>query len=460
MALKVYNTLTRKLEMFKVKDNKVKLFVCGPTVYNYSHLGHAKTYTQFDIIVKYLRYKGYEVFYLQNITDIDDKIIKAANESGMDFKVLAEKYEAEYLFDMNALGINSVNKYAKATSYIPQIVSQVKRLIEKKYAYKISDGWYFDLAKDKDYGKLANRQTLGENDAVSRIDDNSEKKNKGDFCLWKFSKPGEPIWKTEIGAGRPGWHIEDTAITETELGQQYDVHGGGIDLIFPHHEAEIAQMESISEKIPFVKYWLHTGFINVNKEKMAKSKGNFSTIREVMKNYNKNTLRFLFLSSHYRNPIEFSVDALEGAKNSTDKVNEFFSRISNYGQNGKGFKIDKLILKCTKAFEKSMDNDFETSSALAAFFDFMREVNNGIDLAKISSSEQKEIVNFVKKLDAIFGLLRTEEKIPTEITKLVKEREYARNSKEWNKSDLLRKEIEEKGYLVKDTKTGSVVTKL
>src|SRR3989344_7050108 len=251
--LKLYNTLTRKKEVFKpMKDKEIKMFVCGPTVYDFSHLGHAKTYIQFDTIAKYFRWKGYKVFYLQNITNIDDKIITRAREDGDEkgWKKLSDKYEKEYLNDMKMLNVNSVNKYAPATDYIPEIISQVKRLIEKRFAYKISDGWYFDLSKDKDYGKLAKRESLELNDAVSRIDENKEKKNKGDFCLWKFSKEGEPKWKSDIGDGRPGWHIEDTAITEKELGQQYDLHGGGIDLIFPHHEAEIAQMESISGKKP------------------------------------------------------------------------------------------------------------------------------------------------------------------------------------------------------------------
>ena len=243
MSLKLYNTLTRKKEIFNpINSKKVNMFVCGPTVYDYSHLGHAKTYVQFDIIVKYLRYKGYNVFYLQNITDLDDKIINRAKEEKVDWRKIKDKYEKSFLKDMGNLNVNSVDKYARATDYVKEIISQVKRLIKKGYAYKISDGWYFDLKKNKDYGKLSNRKILEKNDAVSRIDENIEKKNSGDFCLWKFSKPGEPIWKAEIGEGRPGWHIEDTAITEKELGSQYDIHGGATDLIFPHHEAEIAQM--------------------------------------------------------------------------------------------------------------------------------------------------------------------------------------------------------------------------
>ena len=286
MVLKLYNTLTRKKEVFKpIKGKEVKIFVCGPTVYDFSHIGHAKTYTQFDLIVKYLRYLGYKVFYLQNLTDIDDKIIKRANEEKNDPLKLAKKFEEEYKKDMLSLGVDSVDKYARATDYIPEIISQVKRLINKGIAYKISDGYYFDLTKFSEYGKLAKRTALEAEDSVSRIDENKEKKNKGDFCLWKFYKPGEPFWESELGKGRPGWHIEDTAITEKEFGPQYDVHGGAVDLIFPHHEAEIAQMESISGKKPLVKYWLHTAFLNIDTKKMSKSKGNFITIRKALKKY-------------------------------------------------------------------------------------------------------------------------------------------------------------------------------
>src|SRR3972149_104933 len=247
--LKFYNTLSRKKEIFKpISGKKVNMFVCGPTVYDYAHLGNGKTYVQFDVIARYLRFKGYDLFYLQNLTDIDDKIIIKARETEKDWRKIKSIYEKECLQDMHELNIISVNKYARATDYITQIISQVKRLIKKKYAYKISDGWYFELKKDKDYGKLAKRTDVELNDSVSRIDENSEKKGKGDFCLWKFSKPGEPMWKADIGDGRPGWHIEDTAITEKEFGQQYDIHGGGNDFVFLHHEAGIGPMEANSWK--------------------------------------------------------------------------------------------------------------------------------------------------------------------------------------------------------------------
>ena len=276
--LKIYNTLSRKKEIFKPrKEKQVNLFVCGPTVYDFSHLGHARTYIAFDVIVKYLRQNGYDVFYLQNITDIDDKIINKAKENNVTPEKLAFRFEKEYLDDIKSLKINGVTKYARATDHIEEIISQVERLIKKDCAYKIEDGIYYDISKFKGYGKLSKRTVLQAEDAVSRIDESKEKRNKGDFCLWKFSKSGEPNWQSPWGKGRPGWHIEDTAITEKYFGPQYDIHGGANELIFPHHEAEIAQMEVISGKSPLVKYWLHTGLLTIDRVKMAKLLGRWQT---------------------------------------------------------------------------------------------------------------------------------------------------------------------------------------
>jgi len=445
MVLKVYNTLTRKKEVFKpIKDKKVNMFICGPTVYDYAHLGHAKTYIQFDIIVRYLRFKGYKVFYLQNITDIDDKIINKAQESGLDengWKKIRDEFEKSYLEDMKALNVTSVNKYAKATDYISNIISQVKCLIDKGYAYKISDGWYFDLSKDKDYGKLAKRESLELNDAVSRIDENKEKKNKGDFCLWKFSKPGEPKWKADIGNGRPGWHIEDTAITEKEFGVQYDIHGGGIDLIFPHHEAEIAQMESISNKKPLVKYWLHTGFLKINKEKMSKSLKNFKTIKNALQEYPAEVIRYFFISFNYRQPADFSDEVLNNSQNAYKRLKNIVSEL----------KDDKKVNeKYLKEFEKAMDDDFNTPNALQVLWKLVRD--------------EKAIGKFqtIKKIDEIFGLRlfeKDEIKVPMEILKLIDERNLARKNKDWNRADELRNMIKDKGYVMDDTGDGTKIKK-
>jgi len=450
MALKLFNTLSRKKEIFKpIKDKKVHMFVCGPTVYDFMHIGHAKTYIQFDVIVKYLRFRGYNVFYLQNITDLDDKIIKRAKEEKIDPLELAHKFERYYHEDEKKLGINSITKYARATDHIRQIVKQTKTLIKKDYAYKVSDGYYFDIKKFKDYGKLSKRTVLSAEDAVSRIDEGIEKKNKGDFCLWKFSKPNEPSWDTELGKGRPGWHIEDTAITETYFGPQYDIHGGARDLIFPHHEAEIAQMESASGKKPLVRYWLHTGFLNVGGQKMSKSLGNFITVGDALEKYNAKTLRFFYIGSHYRSPINFTEKALEKAKNGLERLNDFVKHIKT------GKKDDlKMLKELKEKFFKAMDDDFDTVKVLAIIFDFIRESYK-------KKTGGKKTFEFFKEINKIFDILDLkEEKIPQEIQKLVAEREKARKEKNWKKSDQLRAKIKSLGYWVEDTAKGPKIKKI
>ena len=446
MVLKVYNTLNKKKEVFKpIKDKKVDLFVCGLTPYNYAHIGHAKTYIQFDVIVKYLRSLKYNVFYLQNVTDLDDKIIKRANEENKTWKEIARKYEKEFKDDMKDLNVDSVSKYARATDYIKEIQSQVKRLIDKKCAYKISDGWYFDLSKFKEYGKLAKRTMEKSQDAVSRIDENKEKRNKGDFCLWKFSKEGEPSWKFSEGEGRPGWHIEDTAITEKEFGCQYDVHGGAIDLIFPHHEAEIAQMESISGKKPLVKYWLHTAFLNINKEKMSKSLGNFITIKEALKKYNGRILRYFFVSNTYRSSIDFSYDTLEHSKNALERLDNFMLKLKDSKE-----KDDlKLIEKAKNDFIKSMDDDFNAAKAVSVIFDFIKNVNK--------KGGGKKSYELMLEFDEVFGLgfkdLK-EKRLDKEVKELIKKREKAREEKNYELADKIRDKLNKKGIILEDTALG------
>ena len=448
--LRFYNTLSRKKEVFKpINKGKVNMFVCGPTVYDYSHLGHAKTYIQFDFIVRYLRSIGYKVFYLQNITDIDDRIINRANEKNLDWKKLKDEYEKFYLDDMKTLGVVSIDKYARATDYIPEIVSQVKRLIKKGYAYKISDGWYFDLSKDKDYGKLARRTDLELNDAVTRIDENKEKRNKGDFCLWKFSRPGEPVWKSDIGNGRPGWHIEDTAITEKEFGPQYDIHGGGIDLIFPHHEAEIAQMESISGKKPLVRYWLHTGFLEINNEKMGKSKKNFYTVNEILElGYSSEYIRYFFLSGHYRKPLNFTFENLDAAKNAYEKLKNILSEFKK----SKEKKNKKNIDLAYKQFVEIVNDDLNMPKALSYLWDILRE-------DRLNNAEKYELA---LKFDGVFGLdLGREEKVSVsaEVKNLIQQREASRKEKDFKTADKIREKINKLGFIIEDKERGFTVKK-
>src|SRR3989344_2439785 len=452
MALKVYNTLTRKKEIFKPrKDKNVNFFCCGITPYDFAHIGHAKTYVQFDVIVKYLRYSGYDVFYLQNVTDIDDKIIQRAKEKNQKPMELVRNYEKEYLKDMEALSINSVNKFARATEHIKEIIKQVKTLMDRGFAYIIeNDGIYFDLSKFPEYGKLSGRKTEEAEDAVTRIDESVNKRNKGDFCLWKKSKKDEPSWKDPwFNNGRPGWHIEDTAISEKYFGKQYDVHGGARDLIFPHHEAEIAQMEAASGKKPFVKYWLHTGFLNVKGQKMAKSLGNFITIRDALKKYDAKALRLFYISAHYRSPIDFSEELLEQAKNSLQRLNDFTTKMKN--SNGKDDL--ELIKKTKEKFYESMDDDFDTVKALAAVFDFVKEANK--------KGGGKKSYELMLEFDKVFNVLTiSDEELPEAIKKLVDEREEARKAKNFKKADKLREEIIRKGYILEDSKEGVRVKKI
>ncbi|MBI2134361.1 cysteine--tRNA ligase [Candidatus Woesearchaeota archaeon] len=451
MPLKIYNTLTRKKEAFKPRaGKKVNFFVCGPTVYDYAHIGHAKTYVQFDVIVKYLRHSGYDVFYLQNITDIDDKIIQRAKERKEEPIGLARNFEKEYYKDMKDLGVDSVNKFSRATGHIKEIIKQIQILMDKGFAYVIeNDGIYFNLSKFPEYGKLSGRKSAEAEDAVTRIDESIKKVNKGDFCLWKKSKKDEPSWEDPwFNGGRPGWHIEDTAITEKEFGPQYDMHGGARDLIFPHHEAEIAQMESSSGKEPFVKYWLHTGFLNVKGQKMAKSLGNFITIKDALKRYDPKVLRLFYISAHYRSPIDFSENALEQAKNSLERLNDFMRK----ARESKEKDNEALIKKTKEKFLKHMDDDFDTPKALAAMFDFVKEVNK--------KGGSKKSYELMLEFDKIFNVLdMKEEKFPKDIMSLVNEREKARKGKDYKKADSIREALKKNGYLLEDTKEGVRVKK-
>ena len=438
------------------------MFVCGPTVYDYSHLGHARTYIQFDFIIRYLRYRGYDVFYLQNITDLDDKIIQRAKESNETPKNLARRFEEGYHRDMEALGVNSVDKYARATDYIEAIIEQVKALLEKGYAYEIEDGIYYDLSKFKEYGKLSRRKTLEAEDAVSRIDESVNKRNKGDFCLWKKSKPDEPSWDSPWFKGRPGWHIEDTAITESHFGPQYDIHGGGRDLIFPHHEAEIAQMEAISGKKPFVKYWLHTGFLTVESRKMAKSLGNFITLRDALKKHHVETIRLFFASTHYRSPIDFSQKNLEQSKKSLDRLYTTLENVHSMKTSDKTTPQEKQfkmrIQGYNEKFINAMDDDFNTLEALKVIFKMSNEVNKFISRRKALSKELKEnIIKTFRELGGLFGILQKEikkEELPEDIKKLIDKREEARKKKDWKTADSIRSKLKEMGILLEDTLEG------
>lgn len=474
--LKLYNTLSRKKEVFKPRENKrVNIFVCGITPYDFSHIGHARTYIVFDMIAKYLKEKGYDVFYLQNITDVDDKIINRAVKEKVFWKDLSRKFEKEYLKDMKALNINSVTRYARATAHIKEIISQVERLLKKGFAYQIKDGIYYDISKFKDYGKLSHRTVLQAEDAVSRIDIAKEKRNKGDFCLWKFVRPewqksGKkflriPSWPSPWGDGRPGWHIEDTAITEKYFGFQYDIHGGAIELSFPHHEAEIAQMEAISNKSPMVKFWLHTGLLTVKGVKMSKSLKNFITIKDFLKKYSARNLRLFVLKTHYRSPIDYSEKEIEQVKNQLERIDEFLEKVKSQKAKGKRERErSKLIAKFEKEFEEVMEDDFNTPRAIATIFNLISKGNSLIAQNKLTPADARDILKFLRRIDKVFNFIfwgkRVASKIPFFIKKMVREREEARKREDWKLADEIRRKILWMGYKIEDTKEGPKIKKI
>jgi len=461
--IKIYNTLTGKKDELKpIKGKKINIFVCGPTVYDYSHIGHARLAVTFDFFVKYLRSQKYNVFYLQNITNIDDKIIARAREKKVPPQDLAAAFEKEYLKSMKALGVDSVSKYARATDYIKEIISQVKRLQEKGFAYEIKeDGIYYDISKFKDYGKLAGRTALDAEDAVSRIDYSKDKRNRGDFCLWKFKQEElEPSWFSPWGHGRPGWHIEDTAITEKFFGAQYDIHGGARDLIFPHHEAEISQMEAISGKSPLVRYWMHVGFLTVNGQKMSKSLGNFILITDFLQRCDANYFRFFVAKNLWRSPVDYSESTLIEVKAAVSKVEEFLRKLKGAAGSGKS---TQLIKKFEKGFYAELADDFNTPKALAVVFDFIKNANKLLDGNSLSKKDADKIYKFFEEINNIFGIIdfkKVKKAAPFQIKKLVKERELARKNQDWQKSDEIRAKIEKQGFTVEDTESGPAIKPL
>ncbi len=469
--IQLYNTLSRtKEELVPRHDNlpagktgKIQMFVCGPTVYDYIHIGNARTFVFFDVVAKYLKHKGYDVDYIQNITDIDDKIIKKAKEENKTWQEVSEFYFDEFKKDVHALGIDSP-RYIKATDRIEEVKKQVKTLKEKEFAYLIeNDGWYFELSKFPEYGKLSNRTAQMANDAFSRIDDSAKKKNPGDFCLWKLSGEGEKYWEDEeLGNGRPGWHIEDTAITETEFGPQYDIHGGGQDLMFPHHEAEIAQQESASGKKPFVKYWVHVGFLVNKEQKMSKSLGNFMTLREALKKYPKEVLRFYFLMADHTAGLAYEEKLLNDAQAAVNRIADFLYRLSKITSGNEDHGIILNLKNYYEEFEEAMDDDINTAKATGIIFTLIRILNKPLDTpGEISKTEALEIRGFFNKVNVSLGIIPKpeEQKIPEEIKDLTQKREQFRKEKKYSDSDKIRAQIQALGWEIEDTLYGPLLVK-
>ncbi|OGZ70693.1 MAG: cysteine--tRNA ligase [Candidatus Staskawiczbacteria bacterium RIFCSPLOWO2_01_FULL_33_13] len=478
--LRIYNSLSKKKELLKPKNKKlVNIFVCGPTVYDFSHIGHARTYVILDCFVKYLKFIGFKVFYLQNITNIDDKIIARAREKKVFPKDLAIAFEKNYLKDMKALMVDSVDKYARATDYIKEIISQIERLLQKGYAYQLEDGIYYDISKFKNYGKLSGRNVLGAEDSVSRIDYSKNKKNRGDFCLWKLTErqnEEEPSWLSPFGKGRPGWHIEDTAITEKFFGAQYDIHAGGRDLMFPHHEAEISQMEAISGKKPMAQYWMHTGFLTIDGQKMSKSLNNSVTIDDFLKRHSYQLLRFWLAKNLWHSPIDYSESMMIEVRMAQEKIEEFLRKIQNTKSqtpnkslsggmqaNSLKSKIQNLLKKSKEDFYNALNDDFNTPKAFAVIFELIKEVNKFLDENVVDKKTSEQIYKFFEEINSIFDIIDfkklKQSNVPLEVEQLLKLRESYRKSENWQKADEMRLEIEKYGFLVDDTQNGPVLKK-
>lgn len=461
--MKLYNTLTRKKEEFiPIEEGKVTMYNCGPTVYNYIHVGNARPLCVFDTLRRYFIYKGNDVKFVVNFTDIDDKIINKANDEGVEFTDITKKYIEEFKKDAGGLKLyqyETINP--RATEHIDEIIVFISKLIEKNAAYVVDGDVYFNIDAAKDYGKLSHKK-LEDLISGARININEIKKSPADFALWKAKKEGEPAWKAPWGEGRPGWHIECSVMAKSILGDTIDIHSGGEDLQFPHHENEIAQSETCNE-VPFANYWLHNGMITINNEKMSKSKGNFFTVREISEEYDLEVLRFFLLTAHYRSPINFSREVMEQSKHSLERIYNAKEKLEellaiteekDYSQEDKEY-LEKINKESKEMFINSMDNDLNTADAITAIFNLVKEVNTNL-----SENSNKKIVedslNLLKELSNVLGILNMEsEDLDEEVESLIKEREDARKNKDFARADEIRDILLSKNIEIEDTRTGT-----
>lgn len=468
--MKLYNTLTRQKEDFiPLEEKEVKMYVCGPTVYDFIHIGNARPYVVFDTIRRYFEYRGYNVTYVQNFTDVDDKIINKANIEGVDANVIADRYIEEALIDAKALNVKNPTYAPRVTEEIKEIIEMIQTLIEQKNAYEIDGTVFFDTSSFKEYGKLSGKK-LDELEIGSRIKLDESKKNDTDFVLWKPKKEGEIAWESPWGEGRPGWHIECSVMAKKYLGEEIDIHAGGEDLVFPHHENEIAQSECCNHK-PFAKYWLHNGFINIDNEKMSKSKGNFFTVRDIAKEVPYDVIRFFILCGHYRAPINFSREAMESSKKGLDRIKNCVKNlnhlinnttIENMLEEEKSIDIFKNIDNYKISFEDEMDNDFNTSNAITCIFEIVRLINS-VANDKCSKEFLQKLLNEILSLCNVLGILYdTEEKNnidEKEIEELIEKRQEAKKNKDYKLADEIRDNLKEKGIILRDTSAGVVWSK-
>ena len=456
-----FNTLTRKKEKFvPLEEGKVRIYTCGPTVYDYAHIGNFRTFVFQDLLRRWLEYRGFKVIQVMNITDVDDKTIRGARKRNIPLREYTDYYMKAFFEDIEALNLEKAEYYPRATEHIPEMVELIKRLMEKGYAYRGEDGSiYYDISKFKDYGKLS-KLKIEELKPGARVKvDEYGKEEARDFALWKAwdEEDGDVFWETEIGKGRPGWHIECSTMAMKYLGETIDIHSGGVDLIFPHHENEIAQSEAATGK-PFARYWLHSEHLLVEGRRMAKRYGNFYTLRDLIKmGYDPKAIRYLLMSTHYRQQLNFTFEGLEAAKGAVDRLTTFVRRLLEADGAGCGEEIKRLMADVQKRFESAMDDDLNISVALAALFDFVRDVNKLMDENKLSRKEAEEVYGLMMKFDKVLGVIgevKAEEKLPPEAEELIRRREEARKAKDWATADRIREQLRAMGIILEDTPQG------
>ena len=462
--MKVFNTLTKKKEEFvPLEEGKVRMYVCGPTVYNYIHIGNARPMIVFDTVRRYFEYKGYDVNYVSNFTDVDDKIIKKAIEEQVSAQEISQRYIAECKKDMAGMNVKPATKHPLATEEICGMVEMISELIEKGYAYEKNGTVYFSTRKFKDYGKLShkNLDDLRSGGRSLLVSGEDEKEDPLDFVLWKPKKEGEPFWKSPWSDGRPGWHIECSVMSRKYLGEQIDIHAGGEDLIFPHHENEIAQSEAVNGK-EFARYWMHNAFLNIDNRKMSKSLGNFRTVREISEQYDLQVLRFFMLSAHYRSPLNFSAELMEASKNglerilnATDNLKHLIASVAAEEMSAEEKEAFSKTDAYVEEFEKAMDDDFNTADAIAAIFELVKYANTTAT-AESSKEYLRGLLDRIVKLGDVLGLIldKKEELLDADIEKLIEERQAARKAKDFARADAIRDELLEKGIILKDTREG------
>ena len=465
--MKLYNTLTRKKEEFiPMVPGIVKMYVCGPTVYNYFHIGNARPFTVFDTMRRYLEYRGYKVTFVQNFTDIDDKIIAKAREEGITPREVSEKYIEEYFKDAAGLGVKKADVHPKVTENVPEIITFIQSLIDKGYAYEVNGDVYFDTTRFDGYGKLS-KQSLEDLELGARIEVKEAKKNPMDFALWKTQKPGEQSWDSPWGKGRPGWHIECSVMSTKYLGETIDIHAGGQDLIFPHHENEIAQSEACTGH-PFARYWVHNGYITINDEKMSKSKGNFFTVRDILKEFDGEVVRFFLLSAQYRNPINFSRELMEQAQNALERLYNAKNNLEHLLEKTENVEMQEVENKLLAGFEayklkfiEAMEDDLNTADAIAAIFELVKEINSSVKGSASKEFIQKSY-DLLMELAGVLGLLSKEDEagIDPEVARLIEDRQMARKEKNFALADQIRDQLKEKGIAIKDTPQGVQIIKL